>query len=176
MKEKNLIAINLFLSSLVILFLIWYIYFFQKSTAVPTWLHLLPYLNAIFNSFSFICLIKAVREIKKKNIERHKKLIFLSLFYSALFLVSYLTHHYFVGDTKFLTHGLLRPIYFFILITHIVTSIIVVPLIMISVTFGLTNKIDRHRKLVKWTYPIWSYVSVTGVLIVIFIKFLNTTS
>jgi putative membrane protein len=89
---------------------------------------------------------------------------------SALFLVGYLLYHYYHGDTKFPGEGVIRPIYFFILITHIITSIVVVPLVFLTLFFAITKRFAKHRKIAAWTYPVWLYVSVTGILVYYLLK------
>lgn len=84
---------------------------------------------------------------------------------SSVFLTCYLYYHFHVGSVRFRGTGWVRPLYFSILISHTVLAAVVVPMILITLTLGLTNKFDRHRRLARWTYPIWMYVSVTGVLV-----------
>jgi putative membrane protein len=85
--------------------------------------------------------------------------------FSALFLVSYITYHYFHGDTKFPAHGWIRPVYFFILITHISLSMVALPLILGTLWWALRSEFRFHKKIARWTFPIWLYVSVTGVIV-----------
>jgi len=94
----------------------------------------------------------------------------LATFSSALFLISYLLYHYYHGDTKFPGQGIIRPVYFFILITHIITSILVVPLIFTTLFFAASKRFEKHRRIARWTYPIWLYVSITGILVYLLLK------
>jgi putative membrane protein len=92
---------------------------------------------------------------------------------SALFLVSYVIYHSYQGDTKFLGTGWIRPTYFFILISHIILSVVVVPMILSTLFFSATRRFQAHRKIARWTYPIWLYVSITGVTVYLFLRWLN---
>lgn len=130
----------------------------------------LPLLNAIFNSFTFIALVVALVAIIKKNVRMHRTFIFAALTSTTLFLVSYVTYHYLTESTSYGGEGILRGIYFFVLITHILLAIVVVPLALMSVLRGLANQVDRHRKIARWTMPIWLYVSLTGVIVYLMIS------
>lgn len=155
----------LIVSSIAFLFLIYLLYF--KSTADTTgdWVAHLPALNAFLNSISTILILSGFVAIKQKKYIRHMKLMLTAFITSSLFLVSYLVYHNFVGHTTFPGDGLIRPIYFTILISHIILSAFVVPLVLTSYYFAFSGKFSTHRKVSKWTFPIWLYVSVTGVVI-----------
>jgi putative membrane protein len=90
--------------------------------------------------------------------------------FSALFLTSYIVYHSFHGDTPFPGHGWIRPVYFFILITHIGLSMVALPLILAALWYALRNEFPFHRRVARWTFPIWLYVSVTGVIVYFFLK------
>ena len=92
------------------------------------------------------------------------------LFSSALFFVSYVVYHHFHGDTKFTGTGVVRPVYFFILISHITLSVVVVPLILTSFYLALSDRLSIHRRVSRYTFPMWLYVSVTGVMIFAMLK------
>jgi putative membrane protein len=161
---KAIISIFI-VSVLAFLFLIWLIYFKDTPDEIADWVYKLPALNATFNSLSTILLILGFREIKKKQFDKHMRFMLGAFAMSTLFLVSYVIYHNFVGHTPFPGQGLIRPVYFFILITHIILSAAVVPLILTSFYFAFSGKFKSHRKLSKITFPIWMYVSVTGVMI-----------
>src|ERR1700736_5080985 len=91
--------------------------------------------------------------------------------FSALFLVSYVTYHFFHGDTKFQGHGWIRPAYFLILISHIGLSMVALPLILGALWFGLRSQFQFHRRIARWTFPIWLYVSVTGVIVYVLLQY-----
>lgn len=151
-------------------FLFWLIYFKEGAEAPFDWIQDLSAVNAGLNSLSTIFLILAYREIRKRNFRKHMQFNFAAFGTSALFLISYVIYHHFVGDTKFMGEGFIRYIYFFILITHVVLSVVVVPLILSSFYFSLSGKYAKHKKVSRFTFPIWLYVSVTGVVVFAMLK------
>lgn len=163
-------------SALAILFLFWLIYFKQDTPLRAAWVEQMPWLNALFNGISACCLMLGLKAILSKQQELHKRYMLSAFVSSALFLVSYIVYHSLHGDTLFLTQGLIRPVYFFILISHIGLSIITLPLVFMTFYFSLTSRFAIHRKLARVTYPLWLYVSITGVVIVFFLKFLNSAA
>lgn len=173
--DKNVFVIIGFLSFSVIAFLIWLIYFKPGAdlTGEVSWVSSLPALNAFLNTLTSIFLITGLTLIKQNKIDWHKRAMFSATGTSALFLVSYIAYHHFHGDTKFIATGLIRPIYFGILISHILLSAIQVPLILSTLYLALTKKFVRHKKVARVTFPIWLYVSVTGVLIFIMLRWFN---
>ncbi|SEL30655.1 DUF420 domain-containing protein [Parapedobacter koreensis] len=130
----------------------------------------LPKLNAILNSLTFISLIVALVAVKQKNIKRHRNFVLLALFWTSLFLVSYLLYHFSTPSTSFGGQGITKVIYLFILLTHIVLAAIIVPLALISIGRGLNMEVSKHKKIVRWTMPIWLYVSLTGVIVYLMIS------
>ena len=133
------------------------------------WLSYLPTVNASLNAMSGICLLAGFLFIRRKNIRVHKRFMLAACACSLLFLVTYLTYHANAGTTRFLGTGWSRPLYFTILTTHTILAATVVPLAIISVVNGLKMRVEYHRKIVRWTFPIWMYVSVTGVLVYLFL-------
>jgi putative membrane protein len=129
----------------------------------------LPLLNAILNGMNFITLTAALIAIKNKNISLHRKFIFTALFFTGLFLVSYLLYHFSTEPTRFGGTGPIRYIYYFVLITHVILAAVIVPLALISVGRGLNMDVEKHRKIGKITLPLWLYVSFTGVVTYIMI-------
>ncbi|MGZ3919012.1 MAG: DUF420 domain-containing protein [Bacteroidia bacterium] len=150
----------------------------------PHFIYSLPLLNAILNGTCSILLIFSLFAIKKRNIELHKKLNLSAFVLSAVFLISYVTAHYFIPDTKYgdVDHdGIMsaveianvkgvKPIYVIILLTHIFLAIVVLPLVLISFYYGLTDQREKHKKLTRYSYPIWLYVTVSGVVVYIMIS------
>ncbi len=132
---------------------------------------LLPTINATLNSISVILLILGFREIKKKNIATHKKIMIAAFVVSVIFLICYLLHKYFLYvntgsyNTTFSGEGIWRYIYFSILITHVILAAFVPVLAILTIRRGLQMDVEKHRKIAKITYPIWMYVSVTGVIV-----------
>ncbi len=156
-----------------LLFLVWLIYINEGAADAPQWVRSMPAWNAGFNTLSTVFLLLGFREIKKRNFSRHMKFMISAFVTSALFLVSYVVYHHFVGDTKFMGEGFIRPVYFFVLITHIALSVFVVPLVLSSFYLAFAGKFEKHRRVSKWTFPVWLYVSVTGVLVFFMLKYLG---
>ena len=125
----------------------------------------LPTLNAILNSTSAILVVAGVYFIKRKNITAHKRCIFAAIGVSVLFLSSYLVYHFQVGSVRFDGNAPIRTLYLAILLSHTILAVVIVPLILRSAYLGLKNRFDEHRRITKWTYPLWIYVSVTGVVV-----------
>jgi putative membrane protein len=157
-------------SAAVVAFLFWLIYFKPTHGYSSRAIAALPALNATLNGISSVLLVSAFVAIRRRNVALHLRLMFAALISSALFFVSYVVYHHFHGDTKFLGTGVVRPVYFFVLISHIVLSVIVVPLILTSFYLSLAGRLVAHRKLSRFTFPIWLYVSITGVLIFAMLK------
>ncbi|RQO30047.1 DUF420 domain-containing protein [Taibaiella sp. KBW10] len=126
--------------------------------------------NAIINSLVSVCLVVALIAIKQRNIKLHKNTILLAIVLSVLFLLSYISHHLWAGDTKYGGTGVIRGIYYFILITHIILAAVILPFILFTAYRGLIAENERHRKIAKYTWPLWFYVSVTGVVVYLMIS------
>ncbi len=161
--RKPILAI-VTLSAGIAAFLIWLIYF-KGRVAAPDWVASLPAANATFNSLSAICLTLGYINIRRGNRLVHMRFMLSATFFSGLFLISYITYHFFHGDTKFPGQGWVRPVYFGILISHIGLSMVALPLILAALWFALRNQFRTHKKIARWTFPIWLYVSVTGVIV-----------
>ena len=127
--------------------------------------HDLPAINASLNAISGVLLIVAYTLIRQRKIEQHRKVMLAAFTTSALFLVCYIVYHAQVGSVRFTRQGLVRPLYFTILITHVVLAATVPPLAIVTLTRGLKGRYPQHRRIARWTFPIWLYVSVTGVLV-----------
>ena len=133
--------------------------------------HLLALLNAVINATVSVLLVWALLAIKNKRYILHKNLMLASIILSSLFLVSYIGHHLLADETKYGgPHDMMRNIYFFILITHIALATVILPFILFSAYWALTGEYDKHKKLSKYTWPLWLYVSVTGVLVYLMIS------
>lgn len=130
----------------------------------------LPMMNAIFNSFTTVFLAAALFFIKQKNIVMHRRFIYAAFGSTSLFLLTYLTYHSLAESTSYGGTGVLAWIYYFILITHIILAAVIVPLALISFFRGISMKVEKHRKIARWTMPLWLYVSVTGVVIYLMIS------
>lgn len=149
----------------------------------PHFIYSLPKLNAFLNGSCSILLLFSLWAIKNKNIERHKKLNISAFILSVLFILSYVTAHYFIPDTKFgdLNHDEImspeesnmvsgiKPLYVIILLSHIFLAVAVLPMVLLSFYYGLTDQREKHKKLTRFSYPIWLYVTVTGVIVYLMI-------
>lgn len=132
--------------------------------------HIFAKANAIINSIVSVLLVWALIAVKQKAYQRHKNIMIAAMLLSVLFLVSYIAHHLFNGETKFGGEGTLKSVYYFILLTHIPLAAIILPFILFTAYRGLTAEFAVHRKMAKYTFPLWLYVSVTGVLVYLLIS------
>jgi putative membrane protein len=157
------------LSAAIASSLIWLIYF-KGKVAAPNWVGALPAANGSFNSLSALCLILGYINIRRGNRVTHMRFMLSATGFSTLFLISYVIYHFFHGDTKFPAHGWIRPTYFLILISHIGLSIVALPFILLTLWYALRTRFSIHRRIARWTFPIWLYVSVTGVIVYLLLK------
>ena len=125
----------------------------------------LPLLNATLNALAGILLVSAYVMIRKGNVVRHRALMLAAFSTSVLFLVSYVIYHVNIGSRAFTGTGVIRVVYFVILVTHVVLAIAVVPMAVVTLRRGLRRDDLRHKAIARWTFPIWLYVSVTGVVV-----------
>jgi uncharacterized membrane protein YozB (DUF420 family) len=125
----------------------------------------LPTVDAFLNATCTILLVTGYVMIRNKRIAAHRACMLSALGCSVLFLIGYLTYHFQVGTTRYEGEGILRPIYFTILLTHTVLAVAIVPMVLITLTRALKEKFDKHKAIARWTLPIWIYVSVTGVVV-----------
>ncbi len=151
---------------------------------IPAFIYKLPMVNAILNGSCSVLLIFSLIAIKKRNIPLHKKLNLTAFVLSSLFLVCYVTAHYFIPDTKFgdsdhdgimseveraAVSGI-KPLYLVILLSHIFLAAIVLPFVLLSFYYGLTDQREKHKKLTRISYPVWLYVTITGVVVYLMIS------
>jgi uncharacterized membrane protein YozB (DUF420 family) len=125
----------------------------------------LPSLNAGLNTLATVLLIVGYVFIRRGNVTAHRAAMLAAFLVSVLFLVSYLIYHYHVGSVRFPGTGAIRVVYLAILVTHIILAAIVPPLALLTLARGLRGDVDRHRRVARWTLPIWLYVSITGVIV-----------
>jgi putative membrane protein len=130
-------------------------------------LSIFPPLNATLNGASAVLIAAGRLLIARKKVRLHRACMITAFATSSVFLVCYLYYHAHVGSVRFPGQGWIRPVYFTILISHTVLAAAVVPLVLLSLTYGLRARFDRHRRISRWTFPVWLYVSVTGVLVYI---------
>jgi uncharacterized membrane protein YozB (DUF420 family) len=125
----------------------------------------LPTLNACLNSVSSVLLIYGFVLIRKGLREKHRRVMLSALGTSMLFLISYVVYHYSVGSIPYPYHDWTRPLYFTILIPHVILAVAMVPFIIAGLWWALTDRFDKHRKLMRYVWPVWMFVSVTGVTV-----------
>lgn len=173
MTTRAFMIANLAISALAIGFLFWLIYLRQGTGDAAT-LSFLPAVNASLNAITTVFLLRGWFAIKAGNRSLHAFCQKAAFIFSSLFLVCYIIHHSLHGDSRFQGVGMVRWVYFGILISHILFSIVALPMILATFFFALSNRIETHRKLARWTFPIWLYVSITGVLVFAFLKLYNS--
>jgi putative membrane protein len=164
-SNRNTIAGIIGLSLAATLFLFWLIYVHTAPQAFATRLLFLPALDAMLNGLAAVCLVVGFFFITRRNIKAHRRSMMTAFAFSSLFLVSYVINHALHGDTLYQGHGPLRTVYFSILISHIVLCIVALPMVLITFFFSLTGRFPQHKKIARFTLPIWLYVSVTGVIV-----------
>jgi uncharacterized membrane protein YozB (DUF420 family) len=126
---------------------------------------ILPHLNAALNAASFVLLVAGFYFISRRRVYAHRACMLAALAVSCLFLVSYVVYHAQYGSVRFQGQGFVRPLYFSILISHVTLAAGIVPLVIITLRRALRGDYLRHRRIARWTYPLWLYVSVTGVVV-----------
>lgn len=155
-----------------------------RPAVVPSFTILLPKLNAILNGACSILLLLSLYYITHGNVMWHKRINIIAFCFSSLFLVSYILFHYLSPETRYGdldgdgklsateigAAGSVRYVYYIILITHIILAATVLPLVLLSFYRGLQMQVEKHKKLVRWTFPIWLYVTVTGVIVYVMIS------
>lgn len=164
-ESKKGVRLIIAVSMAAVGFLFWLIYFKAPAEQTLAFVQHLPAVNATLNALCAVCLVCGYVFVRRKNYKVHQRFMVAALVFSALFLVSYLTYHNFQGDTPYTGMGTARIIYFFILITHIVLSIFSLPMALVTVFYASQERFAHHRKLARWTLPVWLYVSVTGVIV-----------
>jgi putative membrane protein len=167
MKENKNVVRFIWIFTIIVYALVIILHELPQADYEPAFVSFLPMVNAIINGTCFVLLIAALIAIKGKNIALHKALNTTAMALSVIFLLSYVTNHYFSGDTKYA--GEYNTLFYFILITHIALAGISLPFILLAYYRGLIGSIQRHKRLVRFTYPIWLYVTLTGVLVYIFL-------
>ncbi len=122
----------------------------------------LPPFHATLNAITAVILIIAFVQIKRKNVDAHRKLMFAAIISSLLFLLSYVVYHFTTPETAYCFEGGIRYVYFTLLITHVILAAVIFPFILFTFIRAYTNQIDKHRKMAKWVFPLWLYVAITG--------------
>ena len=132
---------------------------------IPFDIRIFPKFHALLNGTTACCLLLGLYFIKKGKIKAHRRIMLTAFFLSTIFLVSYVTYHSLAESTKFGEEGIIRTIYFIILLSHILLAALILPLILFTFSKALQGKIDQHRRLAKWTMPLWLYVAISGVIV-----------
>lgn len=155
------------LSAIACIFLFWLVYYHEPSDVAGTQLPFLPALNAALNALCTVSLLLGYRYIRRGALVQHRNAMFAAFFFSTLFLVSYITNHALHGDARFpAAYPVARFLYRWVLLApHILASMIVLPMILITFFFSLTQRFNWHRKIARYTFPLWLYVSISGVLV-----------
>ncbi len=160
---RSAVAVIVATSAVATLFLLWLIYI-HPAAGASSQLPFLPALNALFNGLSAIALLIGYAFVKGKYIRAHRAAMMTAFVFSVLFLVSYILHHALHGDVRYPAHAALRGVYLPLLASHIILAVAALPLVLITFFFSLTGRIPQHRRVAIWTFPLWLYVSVTGVI------------
>ncbi|MGH9560321.1 MAG: DUF420 domain-containing protein [Terracidiphilus sp.] len=150
-------------------FLFWLIYI-HPAAASSAQYAFLPALNAVFNGLAAIALLIGYTFIRARQIQRHRAAMITAFAFSTLFLVGYILHHALHGDVRYPAHGAFRTFYLCLLASHIVLAVVALPLVLTTFFFSLSGRIPQHRKVARWTLPLWLYVSVTGVITFVMLR------
>ncbi len=164
LTPKQFGATNALVTLAAMSFLVWVIYFHEGDGGTSRAASL-PLINAILNGTSAVLISMGLWAIKQRKRTLHMRLMIAAFASSALFLVNYIYYHFSHGDTHFAGQGAVRPIYFTVLISHVLLSVVTFPMILTSFYLGLSNRLVTHRRLSRWTWAGWMYVSVTGVVV-----------
>ncbi|MDB4991670.1 MAG: hypothetical protein JWN04_6848 [Myxococcaceae bacterium] len=162
--DRRFMIANAVVSTLALSLLAWLL-LLRHPTGGTTDLSFMPAINASLNATAAVLLLAGYRAIKRQDRQQHKRLMISAFCASSLFLVGYLVYHYLHGDTKYTGVGSIRIAYFSILISHIILSTAIVPLALAAFYYAFRSRFGTHKKITRVLYPIWLYVSVTGVVI-----------
>lgn len=145
------------------LFLFWLIYI-HPAAATSAQYAFLPAMNAVFNGLAATALLIGYTFIRAHKIKQHRAAMITAFAFSTLFLIGYIAHHALHGDILYPAHAAFRTFYLWLLASHIILATLALPLILVTLFFSLSGRIPQHRKIARWTFPIWLYVSITGVI------------
>jgi len=169
-SSRSVVSAIIVVSGLAVSFLLWLLYLHHASADFAGRWMFLPALNAALNGLCATALCVGLYFIKHCNKEAHRTSMLLAFAFSSLFLISYIVNHALHGDTSFPGHGTLRTVYLSILASHVVLSIIALPMVLTTFFFSLTGRFAMHRRIARVTFPLWLYVSITGVMVFVFLK------
>lgn len=165
MNDRTALAGIGLVSATVFCFLLWLLYLRPEPSGTSDALAALPALNAAMNTACAAFLVAGVTAIRRGYRSTHIACMLTALLFSALFLVGYVVYHFDHGDSHFAGQGLIRPVYFLVLISHVVLTMATLPMILTTLYYALGGRFAEHRRLAKWTLPLWLYVSVSGVAV-----------
>jgi putative membrane protein len=168
--STSAIAAILLISAAATLFLFWLIYFHPAADAASHRFAFLPGLNAVFNGLSASAILIGYIFIHSRRIPAHRAAMLTAFAFSSLFLVGYILHHALHGDVRYPIHAAFRTFYLSLLASHIILATVALPLILVTFFFSLSGRIPLHRKIARWTFPIWLYVSITGVITYVMLR------
>ncbi len=163
-------TLYIFILSVAIPLAVALLLFMPSKLEMGEWVKFLPHLNGVINSATSILLVTGFIFIKNGKQQYHKYTMISAFILGTIFLISYVIYHSSAPSTHYGNEGMIKYVYFFLLITHILLAIVVVPLVLLALYFALSKKFDRHKKIVKFTFPVWLYVSITGVIVYLMIS------
>jgi putative membrane protein len=169
-SPRPVVRVIVLVSGLAVSFLLWLLYVHRASADFAGRWMFLPALNALLNGLCAMALCVGLYFIKHHNRQAHRTSMLVALAFSSVFLISYIVNHALHGDTRFPGHGPVRMLYLSILASHVVLSIVALPMVLTTFFFSLTGRFAMHRRIARLTFPIWLYVSVTGVVVFVFLK------
>ena len=164
-STRKPISAILIVSAAAIAFLLWLLYVHHAPPEFADRLRFLPALNAVLNALAAIALITGFVFVTRRNIPAHRASMITAFIFSSLFLASYITNHALHGESHYPGHGTIRAVYLLILLTHVLLSVVALPMVLTTFFFSLSGRIQQHRRIARFTLPIWLYVSVTGVVV-----------
>lgn len=159
------VALIVGVSAAAVCFLLWLLYLHHPLDASVSRLRFLPALNALLNGLCTVALLTGFYFIRQRNIAAHRVSMVTAFVFSSLFLISYITNHALHGETHFPGLGTVRTVYLSILASHVILSVVVLPMVLTTFFFSLSGRLRQHRKIARFTLPIWLYVSFTGVVV-----------
>jgi len=169
-SPRPVVGAIIVVSGLAVSFLLWLLYVHHASSDFAGRWMFLPALNAILNGSCALALGVGLYFIKHGNVAAHRASMLTAFAFSSVFLVSYIANHAIHGDTIFPGHGAVRALYLTVLASHVILSILALPMVLTTLFFALTGRFAIHRRIARVTFPVWLYVSVTGVAVFVFLK------
>jgi putative membrane protein len=164
-KKLNLLS---YIVSFVVLLLVGMMRRYKIQTDID--FSFLPPIHASLNAIAAVILVAALYFIKNGQVENHRKAIYAAMVCSGLFLLSYVLYHFTTPETRYGGEGIMRTLYFLLLITHVVLAAVILPFILLTFTRAYTNQFERHKKMARWVFPLWLYVAITGPICYLMLK------